>query len=353
MAIPKRSVLLLSKKFKVDQDEALLRLWYYQDNIDGRRVRFNYIKNVNSIVRKKDMDLAKHLLSIKKNRQAKKIHSRETTQIKLLPEYNFSFMGKIIDKISYLKKEDILTIHQELVNDFQSSPDPISPPGLKDENLLESALFHAQTSYAGKFKYPTIESSAAALFYAISNNHSFHNGNKRTSIVSLLIFLDKHGISLTCSEDELFKLSISTVDHQAHDDKFSCSDKEIFQIAQWIISHSRSIIKGERIITFKRLKQLLKIHGCQIEHNGRITRKLKRSFLGFRVADKTLYSAIQIPNKPDGAEVDKGMIKVIRENLELDCAHGYNVEDFYEGVEFVASEFIVKYQSLLRRLAKF
>lgn len=353
MSIHKRSVLLLSNKFKVDRDEALLRLWYHQDNINERGVRFGYIKNVNSVVRKKDMDLAKHLLSLKKNGAVKQTHGRETIQTKTLPEYNFSFMGRIIDKISYLKKDDIIAIHQELINDFRLSPDPIFPPGVKDEDLLESALFHAQTSFAGKLKYPTVESSAAALFYAISNNHSFNNGNKRTAIVSMLVFLEKHNISLQCSEDELFKLSLSTVDHLAKNDEFSCPDKEVHEISQWIMGHSRIITRGERVITFKRLKQLLRIHGCQIEHNGHITRKLKRNFLGIKVTDKVLHSTIQIPNKPDGAEVDKGMIKIIRENLELDSSHGCNIDDFYAGIEFVANEFIVKYQNLLRRLAKF
>lgn len=76
--------------------------------------------------------------------------------------------------------EELLTIHHKLVIDSLSTDDPIDPPGMRDENLLESALFRPRTSLAGVEKYPTIEMSCAALTHSLVSNHPFYNGNKRT-----------------------------------------------------------------------------------------------------------------------------------------------------------------------------
>ncbi|HLC06877.1 MAG TPA: type II toxin-antitoxin system death-on-curing family toxin, partial [Candidatus Babeliales bacterium] len=50
---------------------------------------------------------------------------------------------------------------------------------------------------------------AAAYAYAITKNHPFLDGNKRTGIASALFFLKLNDISVNSTMDELFNLTIA------------------------------------------------------------------------------------------------------------------------------------------------
>ena len=114
----------------------------------------------------------------------------------------------------YLSGEEVISIHDALVRDATASKDPIDPPGVRDAHLLESALFRPRTAFQGTDKYPTVETSAAALLCSLVHNHPFHNGNKRTALVSMLVFMDENGLVLTCSEDDLFRFVLSVARHK-------------------------------------------------------------------------------------------------------------------------------------------
>jgi len=66
--------------------------------------------------------------------------------------------------------------------------------GIRDENLLESAVAAPQASMGGRaiFTDP-IEIAAAYLFY-LCRNHPFIDGNKRTALAACLVFLSHHGL---------------------------------------------------------------------------------------------------------------------------------------------------------------
>jgi death-on-curing family protein len=166
----------------------------------------------------------------------------------------------------YLTSEEVCAIHGGLVEDFRTSEDPISPEGLRDPGLLSSALTRPMTALGTTLKYPTVEMAGAALLHSIVHNHAFHNGNKRTALVSLLVFLDEHGVVLTCSEDELFRFVLRVGQHSlvpmAAD---QLPDREVMEIAQWVRSHSRQVEQGERPLKWLRLKQRLREFGCDWE----------------------------------------------------------------------------------------
>lgn len=66
--------------------------------------------------------------------------------------------------------------------------------GLRDANLLESAVTAPQTTMMGKplFTDP-VEIAAAYLFY-LCRNHPFVDGNKRTALATCLVFLSENGL---------------------------------------------------------------------------------------------------------------------------------------------------------------
>ncbi|WP_419177279.1 type II toxin-antitoxin system death-on-curing family toxin [Thalassobacillus devorans] len=74
--------------------------------------------------------------------------------------------------------------------------------GIKEQELLESAVYPPQQSAFEEEAYPTIFDKAAALFESLARNHCFHNGNKRTALASLDIFLKKNGYKLRKNDHE-------------------------------------------------------------------------------------------------------------------------------------------------------
>lgn len=342
----KRSLKYVSKNFKVDSDELLVSLW------DSFGTKYTYLENENSIIKRKDYYNVKKFINSEKNKTStiKRKNLQEKPVNVIQRDHDFSSIGKLILPITYITKDEVMKIYEELVSDFDELEDPIQPSGVKDEDLLNSAVFHGRTSYENNIKYPTIESAAAALMYAISHNHAFHNGNKRTAMVAMLVFLDKHHISLTCNEDDLFKISLKLADHKLVAPEYLYPDAEIFELSRWIHNNSKVFKKGERPIKLKKLKQIFEHFDCIILESGKVQRTIKGSFW---TGEKILVSRRIVANTiTDGQEVDKGLIKSIREDLQLNPDNSIDSDIFYEKSEFTISDFINKYKTLLRRLSK-
>jgi death-on-curing protein len=75
-------------------------------------------------------------------------------------------------------------------------------PGVRDLSLLESALGRAANHYAYADN-PSVASTAAALAFGLAMNHPFIDGNKRTSFIAALVFVDLNGESLNAANDEI------------------------------------------------------------------------------------------------------------------------------------------------------
>lgn len=85
----------------------------------------------------------------------------------------------------YLTAKELIAINTFVIKKYS----PTEPIGVKDHALLESAVFRCQTTVGGEDAYPSVFEKAAALFESIALNHAFINGNKRTALQSLAIFL--------------------------------------------------------------------------------------------------------------------------------------------------------------------
>ena len=53
--------------------------------------------------------------------------------------------------------------------------------GIKDENLIRSAMGRPYQVFAGLDPYPTVIDKAGCLLHAFLNNHGFNDGSKRTA----------------------------------------------------------------------------------------------------------------------------------------------------------------------------
>lgn len=93
----------------------------------------------------------------------------------------------------FLTLDELLAIHQKLIEEFGGSP------GLRDMGALESALMRPQTGY-----YEDIIEECAALMESLAMNHPFVDGNKRMAFFAADTFLRLNGYYIECKEDQTF-----------------------------------------------------------------------------------------------------------------------------------------------------
>jgi death-on-curing protein len=73
---------------------------------------------------------------------------------------------------------------------------------LRDWGLLESAVARPQVSALGADAYPGVVTQAAALLHSLVLNHRFVDGNKRTAVLAMLVFVDLNGYVVQWEQDE-------------------------------------------------------------------------------------------------------------------------------------------------------
>jgi death-on-curing protein len=79
--------------------------------------------------------------------------------------------------------------------------------GLRDANLLESALNRPQNKWA--YENAGLAELAAAYGYGTAKNHPFVDGNKRTSLLCIYTFLGVNGVDFVVPEAEAAAMIIS------------------------------------------------------------------------------------------------------------------------------------------------
>ncbi|WP_411348822.1 type II toxin-antitoxin system death-on-curing family toxin [Paenibacillus sp. WLX2291] len=88
--------------------------------------------------------------------------------------------------IQYVTIQEIIYFNAMLIDEHGGEEDT----GVRDLGLLESAVNRPKQTMLGKDLYPTVFHKAAALFESIAKNHAFHNANKRTAFLSMVVFLE-------------------------------------------------------------------------------------------------------------------------------------------------------------------
>ncbi len=120
-----------------------------------------------------------------------------------------------------LSKEQILMLHSQLIEQTGGSN------GVRDYNLLESALETPFQSFAGSELYPTIQAKAARLGYGLIKNHCMIDGNKRIGAHAMLVFLALNGIELSYTQKELYETILDIADGKL----------EYEGLLSWVLEH--------------------------------------------------------------------------------------------------------------------
>ncbi|WP_163970405.1 type II toxin-antitoxin system death-on-curing family toxin [Oceanobacillus halotolerans] len=115
-----------------------------------------------------------------------------------------------MDKIVYLTTNQVIAINTVQIRLYS----PGEPMGVKDPNLLDSAINRPKQSVFGSDAYPTIYEKAAALLESIAKNHAFHNANKRTALASLIVFLKVNHFHWSMGIQEEQDFTVDVVNHK-------------------------------------------------------------------------------------------------------------------------------------------
>jgi death on curing protein len=102
-----------------------------------------------------------------------------------------------------IDSDDAIRIQEILIDKFGGSK------GIRDINLLESALSRPFQTFDQKDLYPHPIEKAAALIESILINHPFIDGNKRIGYVLMRLLLMEYGLDIYAKENEKYNFVIS------------------------------------------------------------------------------------------------------------------------------------------------
>ena len=122
-----------------------------------------------------------------------------------------------------IPESQALEIHAILIERFGGSH------GVRDRELLNSALHRPFQTFDGKELYPTTQEKAAAILESIVKNHPFSDGNKRTGYVLARLLLMNDKLDLYAAEEEKYQFIISV----------STGSIDFESIKSWILKYSK------------------------------------------------------------------------------------------------------------------
>ena len=123
----------------------------------------------------------------------------------------------------FFEYEQVVKIHRSLIEKTGGMD------GIRDAQLLDSALKTPFQTFGGNNLYPDILDKASQLCYSLIENHPFIYGNKRIGVHLMLLFLKLNNIEVNYSQQELIDFGLDIASG-----KMSKND-----IKGWIIEHRK------------------------------------------------------------------------------------------------------------------
>jgi death-on-curing protein len=122
-----------------------------------------------------------------------------------------------------ISEKEAIEIHSILIDRFGGSK------GVRDKDLLNSALNRPYQTFDGKELYPQVIDKAAAILESIVKNHPFSDGNKRTGYVLARLIIMDGDLDIYATQDQKYQLVILV----------SKGEVNFEYIKDWLKKHSR------------------------------------------------------------------------------------------------------------------
>ena len=116
--------------------------------------------------------------------------------------------------IKFLTLEQVLSIHLQILQNTQEDK------GLAPDMSLESALNRID-DYIYYTGLNDVYEIAALYAIAIAKGHCFNNGNKRTGMVSMIVFLFINNIHLHADNREIEEIMVDVVENRIEQKEFA------------------------------------------------------------------------------------------------------------------------------------
>ena len=120
-----------------------------------------------------------------------------------------------------LSKEQILILHSGLIKETGGSD------GVRDHNLLESAIETPFQSSGNIDLYPSIQEKAVRLGYGLIKNHCMVDGNNRIGAHAMLVLLALNGVELSYTQKELYEVILDV----------AAGKQEYEDLLDWVRGH--------------------------------------------------------------------------------------------------------------------
>jgi death-on-curing protein len=105
--------------------------------------------------------------------------------------------------VKFLSLTEVLAIHRDQITRYGGTT------GIRDIELLKSALGIPMATYGGEFLHTDVFEMAAAYLFHLVKNHPFVDGNKRVGAVAALVFLLLNGHDFDAPEDDFAEMVLS------------------------------------------------------------------------------------------------------------------------------------------------
>lgn len=281
-------------------------------------------------------------------------------------------------KVNVLTKESLINLHELLSKNTHllEKMDPVEPKGVKNINLLESAINRQLTGYGDYYKYSDCFSNCATLLYGVIKNHSFHNGNKRVGLLGLIkhLYINGYVLDPKMSSKELYEFLIAIADSSLQN--FGLKNKKRYPfirskkekknnpdwdvdtqvrfMAFWIKKNAKpkkNTFKGE--VKLSHLKKMLDNKQIILEQSGsnvEVYIEEENKFLGIPLGTKkTNRKQYSIGN--NRTSIEKTTLNKLRKDFKLTKADGVDDTFFYSEDCFLDFE-IKTFKGLIYRLSK-
>ena len=119
--------------------------------------------------------------------------------------------------------EQVLKLHSSLIAKTSGMD------GVRDKNLLDSALKAPFQTFGGNELYPDVYDKASQLCYSLIENHPFADGNKRIGVHLTLLFLKLNDAEIEYTHKELSDFGLSVASGKMSKD----------EIKAWLLAHRK------------------------------------------------------------------------------------------------------------------
>jgi death-on-curing protein len=113
-----------------------------------------------------------------------------------------------VDGPIFLTVDEVLRLHDMQLDLYGGLP------GLRDPDLLRSALAMPSTTSSGEFLHRDVFEMAAAYLFHLARDHPFADGNKRVALHAAYVFLALNGFRLEAEPGRLYEFTMAVASGQ-------------------------------------------------------------------------------------------------------------------------------------------